>query len=217
MSAKHKEKKREKNQPQQPDAREQDAPPEPLEFDGPAEIDIDGETYELPGPVATLLKRVERERDEAVEARLRALADFKNFQRRSAENESRAVTDGTIRVVRALLPVLDHVDLALQQDVDQLSAEQLMGGVKLLQQEFIRSLEAFGLQAIRPQPGDEFDANAHEAMMRQPSNEVPANHVTMVMQPGFRLGDLILRPAKVAVAAEASSDDAGSTVHADNE
>ncbi len=215
MSAKHKQKNREENQ-HQPGSHEQDAPQEPLDFNGPAEIDIDEETYEVPGPVATLLQRIERERDEAVESRLRALADFKNFQRRSAENESRAATDGTIRVVRALLPVLDHVDLALQQDVHQLSAEQLMGGVKLLQQEFTRSLEAFGLQAIRPQPGDEFDANAHEAMMRQPSEEMPANHVTMVMQQGFRLGDLILRPAKVAIAAEKSSDDPSSEAHAED-
>ena len=170
--------------------------------DVPMHVDVEGETIELPPAVASLIHDLQRERDEAVDGRLRALADFKNFQRRSAENESRASTDGTIRVIRALLPVLDHVDLALQQDVKQLSVEQLLGGVKLLQQEFARALETFGLQPIRPEIGDEFDANAHEAMMRQPSEDVPPNHVTMVMQPGFRLGDVMLRPAKVAVAAE---------------
>ena len=211
MKARDTENRRDSNQRENDMAEAQQ--PDAFEFDGPVEIDIDGETYELPAPVANLLKRVERERDEAIDGRLRALADFKNFQRRSSENESRAQTDGTVRVVRALLPVLDHVELALQQDAKQLTVEQLMGGVKLLQREFSKALEAFGLVEMRPQPGDEFDANAHEAMMRQPSDEIPANHVTMVMQPGFKLGDMVLRPAKVAVASEshapASADSAG--------
>ena len=180
--------------------------PESLDFDTPVALELDGQMYELPPAVAQLLDQVQRERDEAIDGRLRALADFKNFQRRSVENETRARTDGTSRVVRSLLPVLDHVDLALQQDVSQLTVEQLLGGVKLLQQEFARALETFGLQEIRPEIGTEFNANAHEAMMRQPSDDVPANHVTMVMQPGFQLGEMILRPAKVAVASEPAAD-----------
>ena len=71
------------------------------------------------------LARALAERDEAVAARQRALADYANYQRRSVENEARARVGGLVQMVRALLPVLDHFDLALAQDLSKLSVEQL--------------------------------------------------------------------------------------------
>lgn len=155
---------------------------------------------ELSEEAAELLGRVEAERDEAIAGRQRALADYRNYQRRAIENEARATQDGITRVVRSLLPVMDHFDLALCQDREQLTVEQLVCGVQMVREELAKALQAHDVETIAPEVGDEFDPNLHQAMMKQPAEGIAANHVVMVMQVGYKLGDLVLRPAKVAVA-----------------
>ncbi|UCD76504.1 MAG: nucleotide exchange factor GrpE [Phycisphaerales bacterium] len=158
------------------------------------------EEIELSEEAAELFSRLEAERDEAVAGRQRALADYRNYQRRAMENEVRAAQDGVARVVRSLLPVMDHFDLALNQDLSQLNVEQMVGGVKIVRDELTKALELHNVQPISPEIGDEFDPNLHQAMMKQAAEGIEPNHIVMVMQPGYQLGDLILRPAKVAVA-----------------
>ena len=158
------------------------------------------EEIELSEEAAELLKKLEAERDEAVAARQRALADYLNYQRRALGNETRASQDGVARVVRSLLPVMDHIDLALNQDTDRLTVEQFAAGVKIARDELAKALKSHHVQPILPEIGDEFDPNLHQAMMKQPREGIEANGIVMVMQPGYKLGDLILRPAQVAVA-----------------
>lgn len=159
-------------------------------------IDLD----QLPSEAVELIQHLQAERDEAVASRMRTLADFKNFQRRSAENESRAVVSGATRVLRALLPVIDHFELALQQKHDQMTVEQLAAGVDMVRQELMKALQSCGMQRIDPQPGDDFDPQRHEAVMHQPSDEHEAGSVVNTLQPGYALDEMILRPAKVAIA-----------------
>jgi len=160
-------------------------------------------SFDLPEEVATLIAALERERDEAIEARKRALADYVNFQKRASENEARARKEGTLSVLRSLLPVLDHFELALNQDPATTSTEQLLGGVRIVKDELMKVLETCGVAKIVPKVGDEFDPIRHEAMMRQVAEGVLPNHVVAVFQPGFASGDRVIRPAKVAVAPEA--------------
>jgi molecular chaperone GrpE len=168
----------------------------------PGAPEEEGETVEieLSDEAIDYVRQIEAERDEAVAARQRSLADFSNFQRRAVENEFRATQDGVGRVVRTLLPVLDHFDLALGQEIEQLTVEQLFDGMKMVRQELLRALETHGVERIAPAPGDEFDPMRHEAMMRQAADDIEPNHIVSVMQNGYALGDLVLRPAKVAVA-----------------
>ena len=165
------------------------------------------EEIELSEDAAQVVEQLQRERDEAVEARKRALADFRNFQRRAAENEQRALQKGATSIVRSLLPVLDHFDLALSQDASQMNVEQLIGGMQLVRDELHRALQSQDVQRIEPQVGEEFDPNNHEAMTRQPTSEYEPNTVVQVMQSGYRMGQHVLRPAKVAVAAAPEPDD----------
>ena len=65
----------------------------------------------------------------------------------------------------------------------------------------LKALQGQGVARIEPLFGDEFDPNRHEAIMRQPSDEAAPNTIVSVLSPGYTLGDLVLRPAKVAVAA----------------
>jgi molecular chaperone GrpE len=162
-----------------------------------------GEPLDLTDEVAALIDSLTRERDDALGARQRALADFANFQRRARENEVRARQQGVTSVVRSLLPVMDHFDLALAQDPSKVSVEQLLGGVKIVRAEFVKLIESLGVTRIDPVPGDPLDPMRHEAMMRQPAPPgVEPGRVAAVFQPGYAMGDLIIRPAKVTIAAE---------------
>jgi molecular chaperone GrpE len=159
---------------------------------------------DLPDEVSEFIDALEKERDDALAARQRAMADFLNFQKRAQENESRAGQDGSASVVRSLLPVLDHLDIALDQDQEQLTVDQLMGGVGMARDELHKALAAHGFKRIAPAVGEEFDPSQHEAMMRTPSEDVPPDHIVSVFQAGYALGDTIVRPAKVVIA---GSDD----------
>jgi molecular chaperone GrpE len=177
----------------------------------PVEVDVTPDesepAVEIPEDAADVIEQLQSELAEAQEGRKRALADFANYQRRAAENERRAGECGAANVVRSLLGALDNFDLALDQDMDQITVEQLTGGVKIVRDELAKALATHGVQRIQPEPGDEFDPNHHEAMLRQPSDDVEPNHIVSVLQPGYTMGSIVLRPAKVAVAAAA--EDAG--------
>ncbi len=133
-------------------------------------------------------------------SRLRALADLQNTARRGVENESRALSQGVMGAARSILPVVDHVELALQQS--GMTREQAMHGLSMLRDELTKALEKVGIEAIQPAVGDAFHPGVHEAVMRQAAEGVAANHISMVLQSGYRLADSVLRPAKVAVQPE---------------
>jgi molecular chaperone GrpE len=158
---------------------------------------------DLSPAAASLVKQLQTERDEAIEGRLRALADFRNYQRRAMENEQRASQSGGARVVRAILPALDHFDLSLSQNPDQMSTRQLLEAVRIVRDEFAKALASAGVERIEPTRGLSFDPNRHEALMRQPADDLPGNAVVNTMQAGYAMGDVVLRPAKVSVSPSA--------------
>lgn len=150
-----------------------------------------------------VVEKLIAERDEAVAAKLRAQADFANFQRRSVENEARARVGGLAQLTRALMPVLDHFDLALAQDPSKLTVEQLAKSIEMTRAELQKALEQNGIARIDPTPGTPFDPLQHDAVMRQPAEGIAPGCISMRFQTGWRLGESVLRPAKVAVAPEA--------------
>jgi len=152
------------------------------------------------------IAQLESERDEAVAARQRALADFVNFQRRAMDNEQQAARDGATRIVRSLLPVLDHFDLALDQPRDQVTLEQLAEGVGIVRDELHQALGAHFVQAIRPERGDEFDPNRHQAVMQEITSDLPPDSVVNLLQVGYGIDDRVLRPATVTVSALPADD-----------
>ncbi|MGP1272625.1 MAG: nucleotide exchange factor GrpE [Phycisphaerales bacterium] len=139
---------------------------------------------------------------------LRAMADFQNFQRRAANNEIEARRQGVTAVVMALLPVLDNFELALQQREAGGSVEQILGGVEMVKAELFRALELQGVTRIDALPGEELDPGRHEAVSQMPIEGVEPGRVGQVFQFGYALGDRVLRPAKVVVAADAPTDEA---------
>jgi molecular chaperone GrpE len=132
---------------------------------------------------------------EANEAKLRALADFKNYQRRSIENEARAIESGMVRVVRSILPSVEQMNLAIAHGGDA----TVIQGFQMALDELMKGLAECGISTISPETGDEFDPQLHEAMLRQEVEGVETDHVVSLMQTGFRLGSIVLQPAKVSV------------------
>lgn len=156
-------------------------------------------TEETPDPqeqIAQLQERIE----ELNNRYLRVLADYQNSQRRATTNEQEARRQGVQDVARSILTVLDHFDLALNQDPSKTTPEQLVSGVRVIRQELFRALQSHGLGAINPDPGDEFQPARHEAITHQQAPGVKPGHIAATLQTGYTLGDRVIRPAKVAVA-----------------
>ena len=109
----------------------------------------------------------------------------------------RARTQGIMGVARGVVPVLDQFELALAQK--GLTAEQAAQGLQLLQSELWKSLARVGVEMIEPNIGDAFEPGKHEAVMQQPVDGVEAGAISMKMQNGYRIGETVLRPAKVAI------------------
>ncbi len=151
--------------------------------------------------------KLEQDLAEANSRALRAMADFQNYQKRSLMNESIAKASGVAGVVTGVVTVLDHFDLALQQDMSKVTAEQLIGGVKVIREELIRVLQLHGVGIVNPKPGDDFVPGIHEAIMQQQADGIAPGKVVATFQAGYTLaggaaggGERVLRPAKVSVA-----------------
>ncbi|WP_181272631.1 nucleotide exchange factor GrpE [Brevibacterium oceani] len=118
-------------------------------------------------------------------------AEYAAYRMRADRERERAAVGGTIKVVEALIPVLDEVKLARENG-------DVSGPFETHVNKLIDSLNKVGVEQYG-EVGDEFDPNLHEALMQQPSDEVEEPTIFLVMQPGYRLGDRIIRAARVGV------------------
>jgi molecular chaperone GrpE len=136
------------------------------------------------------------ERDEYLNDLKRVAAEFDNFRKRVARDQESLVLRATERLVKELLPVLDDLERALQA-AEQHEEAKLEEGVRLVHRQLAEALRREGLQEI---PADgKFDPHVHEALLSQPSESEPGT-IVEVLQRGYRLGDRVLRPARVIVA-----------------
>jgi molecular chaperone GrpE len=143
------------------------------------------------------LVALRRERDEYLDALQRLKAEFDNYRKRTAREQADLVTRANERLVKELLPVLDDLGRALVAAEEHEEAA-LEDGVKLVHRSFADLLRREGLVEI--ETDGRFDPHVHEALLSQPS-EAEEGSVTEVVQKGYKLGDRVLRPARVVVAA----------------
>jgi molecular chaperone GrpE len=143
------------------------------------------------------LAEVESQRDEYLGDLQRLAADFDNYRKRSLRDQEALVAHAHERLVRELLPILDDLERAL--DAAEVHDEaSVVGGVKLVQRALLASLEREGLAEIEADGA--FDPHVHEALLAQPGDGAEPGSVLQVVQKGYRLGDRVLRPARVVVA-----------------
>jgi molecular chaperone GrpE len=159
---------------------------------------------------------LEVEREEVHQRLLRVSADYQNYVRRAGQNIQSARAEQLMDMARSLVVVLDHFDRALEIDPQSTSVQSLFDGMQIVRDELLRVLERFGVARLNVRPGDPFDPSLHEALMRQPTDEVPPGHVATQLQPGYVLGDKPVRAAQVTVAQAIEAEEADKTGASDS-
>ncbi|HEY7197755.1 MAG TPA: nucleotide exchange factor GrpE [Gaiellaceae bacterium] len=157
----------------------------------PEAVGEDGRLEELERRLA----EAEVERDQRLADLQRVAADFDNYRKRAARDQESLVARAHERLVKQLLPVLDNLERALVAAAEH-EEEQVLEGVALVERELRDALRKEGLQEI--ETDGRFDPHVHEALLTQPS-EAEEGSVVDVLQKGYRLGDHVLRPARVVV------------------
>jgi molecular chaperone GrpE len=137
--------------------------------------------------------------DEYLELAQRTKADFENYRKRAAREAAAAQERGVIKLVRELLPAVDNLDRALAAAGGSSNGGDLSSGVKLVQDELVAALSRAGVELFSPE-GERFDPERHEAVAQQPVEGAEPGTIVEVYQQGCRLGDSVIRPARVVVA-----------------
>ena len=140
---------------------------------------------------------LEAERDEHLNDLKRVAAEFENYRKRVARDQESLVARAHERLVKELLPVLDDLERALSAAEEHEEAK-LEEGVRLVHRELAAALQREGLAEI--DTDGQFDPHVHEALLSQPS-DAEEGSVIEVVQKGYTLGDRVVRPARVVVAA----------------
>ena len=136
---------------------------------------------------------------------LRTLAEMENLRRRTDKEVADARTYGVTNFARDILAVADNMERALKALDDEIrtkadaGVKALLDGVELTERELINVMEKHGVRRLEP-AGQKFDPNLHQAMLEVPDPSVPSGTVVQVMQPGYTIGERVLRPALVGVA-----------------
>jgi len=136
--------------------------------------------------------------DVDAERLLRLQADFENFRKRTLREKGEIYRRSNEQVLEELLPVLDHLDIALAAAQEHGADKAFVEGFRLVSEQMLSVLKKFGLIPTDAQ-GDEFDPNRHEAISHLTSDDVPQNVVMTQVRRGYLLGDKLLRAAQVVV------------------
>jgi molecular chaperone GrpE len=165
------------------------------------EAEVEGESLE------ERLASAEAEAETHLNDLKRLAAEFENYRKRVAREQQALSARAAERLVGELLPIVDDLERALEAAEEHEEAK-LEEGVRLVQRQLAAVLEREGLAEI--ETDGKFDPHVHEALLSQPSPDQSEGTVIEVLQKGYRLGDRVLRPARVIVAAAKESDgDAG--------
>ncbi len=172
----------------------------------PAEEAPQAETPEMEQPQAEApadqapdaLAAAEAKAEEYLNLAQRVQADFENYRRRTKATRAEAFEDGAREFIRQLLPVVDNLERAIQQESQD---ESLLTGVKLVYKQLMEALEKRGVTVI-DRPGQPFDPALENAVMQGAPDEGEPGAVCAVLQKGYKMGDQVLRHAMVKVVAE---------------
>jgi molecular chaperone GrpE len=142
--------------------------------------------------------------DEYLALAQRTKADFENYRKRAMREAAAAQERGAVKLALALLPALDNLDRALAHadstgESDGNGTSSLVAGIKHVQADVIAALGNVGIEPFSPE-GEQFDPQYHEAVAQQPVEGTRPGVVVEVFQRGYRMGESVVRPARVVVA-----------------
>ncbi len=159
--------------------------------------DIEQPQAEEAESVEERLSAAEAKAEEHLNDLKRLAAEFDNYRKRAAREQESLVARAHERLVKELLPVLDDLERALEA-AEQHEEAKLEEGVRLVHRALADALRREGLVEIATDGA--FDPHVHEALLAQPTEDAESGSVLQVLQKGYRLGDRVLRPARVIVA-----------------
>jgi molecular chaperone GrpE len=181
-----------------------------IETDAQAEAEAGGPLMAELVASRAELKRLQTALAEAQDALLRRQADFENYRKRVERERTESYNRVVADAARKLLPVMDNLTRALDSERSVESGESaefrhFLHGVQLISKQLSEVLESFGVQPIAA-VGERFDPHIHEAVVTEPSEEHEPDTVVEELARGYRIGDRLLRPAMVKVAAPKSDN-----------
>jgi len=174
----------------------------------PAEGEVlDGELVSDPAPASSHEVDVDElqaraaKADEYLGLAQRTQADFENFRKRSARDASVATQRGATKLAKELLPAVDNLERALEHapEASDDSEQAFLAGIKHVHSDLIAALQRAGIERYSPE-GELFDPTLHEAVAQQPIDGFAPGTVVEVFQRGYRIGENVVRPARVVVA-----------------
>ena len=152
------------------------------------------------GPLEKLQTQLEEKTREAAEnfdKWLRLMAEFENFKKRMQREKADLIKFGNESLLKALLPVLDNLNRAIEHGKKAEGNSPLLEGVEMVRKEFLTILERFGVTSVQAE-GEMFDPEKHEAIS-QAESHLESNRVISAVQDGYFFHDRLLRPARVIV------------------
>ena len=171
--------------------------------EGP-EVQVESAVPEEPESLRSRATVAEHQRDEYLALLQRTRADFENYQKRSRRDSAEERQNAHASFARELLPGLDNLQRSLDAARKQAEDDPMIQGVALVQSQLLDIFRRFGVIPIEAL-GLPFDPNVHEGVMQQPRDDVAPGTVVEVLEPGYRLLDRVLRPAKVVVSGPSTS------------
>jgi len=145
------------------------------------------------------VEELEAELGRVREQLLRTAADFDNFRKRSRREIEDARLRGREELLRDLLPVFDNLERAVVHAEQATDAKAVADGVRMVLKQFSDTLSRAGIQRIEA-VGQPFDPNFHDAFQQMETSEHPPGTVVAELQPGYMMGDRLVRAAMVMVA-----------------
>jgi molecular chaperone GrpE len=155
----------------------------------PVEVDVDA------------LQAKAAKADEYLGLAQRTQADFENYRKRSARDAAAATQRGAMKLAKELLPAVDNLERALEHapEASDDSEQAFVAGIKHVHSDLIAALQRAGIERYSPE-GEPFDPTLHEAVAQQPIDGFAPGTVVEVFQRGYRIGENVVRPARVVVA-----------------
>jgi molecular chaperone GrpE len=163
---------------------------------------MEGSEEQVEADIEVLLGQVRNltdERDQLRDQVLRAMADFQNFKRRNQQEMNLFRQFATESFARELLPILDNFERSLAHMQSGATVEKIAEGVGAVERQLRQALESQGVIRIRS-VGEPFDPALHEALGMDESSAYADDTVTTEIEPGYKMRDKVIRPAKVRIA-----------------
>ncbi|MEQ9407494.1 MAG: nucleotide exchange factor GrpE [Fuerstiella sp.] len=149
-------------------------------------------------PPADEIGRLREENAELQDRVLRIQAELENFRRRSQREAADATRYQSLSVIRDMLPGIDNLKRAIDAAEQSGDTQNLIDGIRMVASQFHDVLKQHSAEVINPE-GQSFDPNLHEALSQVPSADHEPMSVFQVIEPGYRIHDRVIRPAKVIV------------------